>query len=88
MGLRYAVMRNKFFGLLNGVRSDAAEHIAKPGERIDLVQFAGSDEGAQNRHGLSTAVATEKRPVGPSDSDAAQMTVVDRASLRSRYSLR
>ena len=29
-------MRNKFFGLLNGVRSDAAEHIAKPGERIDL----------------------------------------------------
>jgi len=52
------------------VRSDTAEHIAEPGERIDFIQIAGGDEAAQNRHGLSATITAKKRPVIPSDGDA------------------
>ena len=44
------------------MRSDAAEHIAQIGQRIDLQPLAGRDEAHQHRSGLSTAVTAEQRP--------------------------
>jgi hypothetical protein len=44
---------------------DPSEHIAELGKRIDLYQFAGGDEAAQNRRGPAAVVAPEESPVVP-----------------------
>jgi len=60
-GLRCPGVGQELMELLNGVRWDAREHIAKPGERVQFVQFTGTDKAAQNRYRLSAAVAAQER---------------------------
>ena len=65
-----------------GKLADAREHIAKPGERIDLHQLAGSYKAAEDSRGPAAAIAAEEGPVGAAHGEAAQgalgVIVVDR----------
>src|ERR1035437_9374089 len=75
-------VRQQFVELLDGMRSDAGEHVLKPCERVHVRQFAGCREASQDGHGLATAVASYERPVVPADRDAPQrplrVVVIDR----------
>jgi hypothetical protein len=54
---------------------DAAENIPEPRKRIDLYQFAGSDEAAQHRCRFAPVVAAEEGPVVASDREAPQRSL-------------
>src|SRR5579885_25402 len=53
---------------------DAAEHIAKPGERIDFVEFATGDKAAQDGHGFPAAITAQESPVVSAYGNTAQRT--------------
>lgn len=65
-------MGQQFFEPLDRMVSDATGNISEPGKQIDLHQFAGSDEAAQNRRCLTSVIAAEEGPVIPSDRKAPQ----------------
>jgi hypothetical protein len=52
------------------VRGNASEDVAEPDEGINVVQFARTNEAAQNGHGLAAAIAAEERPIVSSDSQS------------------
>ena len=65
-------MGQKFFDPRNGMSGNAAEHIAEPGKRIDLDEFAGRDKTAQHGRGSAAVVASEEGPVVSADGKTAQ----------------
>src|ERR1044071_465699 len=68
---RLPVVGKQFAQPGNGVRRDAREDIAEPGERLDAGPFAGSDEASQHRRRPATAVAAEEGPVAAAQRDIA-----------------
>ena len=58
-------MRQQFTEPFDRMVGDASEHIAEPGKRIDLRQFAGCDKATQDRRRLPAVIAPEERPVVP-----------------------
>ena len=82
-------MRQQFFEALERMIGDTAEHIAEPRKRINLNQFAGSNEAAEHRCRFASRVTAKERPVASSDRPAPQRTlgaVVDRFPDRRRRS--
>ena len=75
-------VREQFVELLDGMRSDSGEDVLKPGEWVDVRQFARCNEAAQNSHGLAAAIAAYERPVVPADRDPSQrplgVIIIDR----------
>lgn len=69
--LRRPEMRKQFGEFPNGMRWDTREHIAKPGEGVQFVEFARAHKATHDGHGLSAAVATEEGQVVMADGDAA-----------------
>ena len=63
-------MRQKFIQAADGMISNAAEHVAEPGERICLHEFARRNKAAQHGRGPASVVAPEESPVIPSDREA------------------
>ena len=59
------LVRQQFTEPFDRMVSDPSENIAEPGKRIDLHQFAGGDEAAQNRRRPTAVVAAEESPVVP-----------------------
>src|ERR1035437_7532701 len=68
-------VRQQFVELLDGMRSDAGEHVLKPCERVHFRQFAGCHEASQYRHGLAAAITAYESPVVPADRDTAQRSL-------------
>ena len=57
---------------MNRVGTDALEHIAQIGERIDVVALAGGDQAAQYCRRVSAVVAPKERPVATTHRHPAQ----------------
>jgi hypothetical protein len=70
--LRGPGVRQELIELLDRVRRDARQHIPEPGERIEFVEFARTDEAAQDGHRLATAITAEKGPVVAAHCNAAK----------------
>src|SRR5665213_3915753 len=75
-------MRQQFFEPFDRMIGDAAKYVVEPGKWIDLRQFAGCDEAAQDRRRFPSVIASEESPVVASDREAPQRplgpVVVDR----------
>src|SRR5262245_30990010 len=68
---RGPIVREQFSEPIHGMYSNAREHIAEPGERLDAATFAASDEAHQHGRRLAAFVAAEERPVAAADGDVA-----------------
>jgi hypothetical protein len=53
---------NKLVELLNGMFSHPREHVLKPGERINLDQFAGSNKAVQDSHCSTGSIRFQDYP--------------------------
>ena len=52
---------------MDGVRSDALEHIVQIGMRIDVVQSARADQAVETRCGLAGSVRSGKEIITPAE---------------------
>src|SRR5450631_2102131 len=55
-----------------GMTGDAGEYVAEVIEDVDLVAFAGGDEGEEDGGGFAAVVGSQKRPVTATNGNAAQ----------------
>src|SRR5579862_2304589 len=65
-------MGQEFVEAADRMIGDTAEDVAKPGRRIDLHEFAGSDEAAQDSRRLTAVIASEESPVVTAHREATQ----------------
>jgi hypothetical protein len=61
----------EFVDAVDGMRGDAGEHVAQPGERVDAVQLAGLDQTIDGGGTLSAGVRSREQPILPAEGDAA-----------------
>ena len=61
----------EFVDAVDGMRGDAGEHVAQPGERVDAVQLAGLDQTIDGGGTLSAGIRTGEEPIFPAEGDAA-----------------
>jgi len=54
-------------GLCGDEGGQASEHVAEPGERVDVVGFGAGDHGEQHRGGASAVVFAGEEPILATD---------------------
>ena len=68
-GLGGPVPGEEFVDAVDGMRGDAGEHVAQPGERVDAVQLAGLDQTIDGGGTLSAGIRTGEEPIFPAEGD-------------------